>query len=141
MSHPDFSGLRFRLLEGGLAPRFVERTVLELKDHYVDAEADALNAGCSAEEAAARARDALGSESAIAASALARPELMGFAHRWPRCARGLRAFAWYCVLPAVPVVYCAQRGDSIARWGASVSLAILATAVLLFGMQSVLAGF
>jgi hypothetical protein len=66
---------------------------------------------------------------------------MSFAYRWPRCARGLRALALCCVLPAVPLVYCAQRGDSIARWGASVSLAMLATAALLFLMQSMLAGF
>lgn len=140
MSAPDFSRLRLRLLEGGLAPRFVERTIRELQEHSTDIECDALNAGVPASAAAAMARSALGSDAAIAAAALEQRELLTWVHRWPRCARSLRAAAFCMILPAVPVVYCTQRGGSIARWGASVSLAVLATGAWLLIMQMTLAG-
>jgi hypothetical protein len=137
MPSPEFKRLRLRLLESGVAPRFVERTILELQEHYSDIELDALNEGLSASAAAARARCALGSETALVAAVCAQPELLCWVHRWPQCARWLRSLAFYALLPAVPVVYCAQRGSSIARWSASVSLATILTSALLFAMQRI----
>jgi hypothetical protein len=140
MPFPDLKRLRLQLLEGGLAPHFVERAILELQDHYEDIEADALNSGLSASAASALARSSLGSEAVIVAAALSHSELLTWVHRWPRCARSLRAAALCLILPAVPIVYCAQRGASIARWSASVSLAMVATGALLLSMQMILGG-
>ena len=135
MPAPEFRNLQLTLLAGGVAPRFVERTILELREHYADIELEALNDGLAASDASARARAMLGSEQAIAAAVCARPELMDFAHRWPLCARWLRALAFCAVLPAVPVLYCAQHGSSIARWSASVSLATIVTGAMLLALQ------
>jgi len=138
MPAPELTRLRAMLLEGGVAPCYVERTILELKEHYTDIEIDALNGGCSASAAAARARALLGSDAAIAAAVCAQQDLLCWSRRWPRCARSLHALALCAVLPAVPVIYCAERGGSIARWSASIGLAVLMTGALLFAMQEVL---
>ena len=71
---PDerFESLRLELLRSGVAPLYVERTVLELGEHYADLESAALAAGYGAEEAARAARAALGNEREIAAAVLAR---------------------------------------------------------------------
>ena len=140
MPAPELNTLRRKLLDRGVARHFVERTILELREHYTDIELDALNGGFSASAAAAHARAALGSDEAIAAAVAAQPALMTWAHRWPRSARGLRALTFYARLPAVPVAYCAQHGGSIARWGASVSLASVVTGALLLMLEHVLAG-
>lgn len=139
MQRPEFDRIRHELLAGGVAPRFVERTVLELEEHYADIAEDALAAGATPAAAARRAREALGREGAIVAAVLAQPELLGFERRWPRSARWLRALAYAAVMPFVPVVYCAHHGGTIARWGASVSLSIVLTSALLFLLQSTLA--
>jgi hypothetical protein len=139
MRAPEYKCLRLTLLESGIAPRFVERTILELREHYVDIELDALNSGLSASAAAAHARATLGSEVAIVAAVRARPELLSFAHRWPACARRLRAIAFYALLPAVPIVYCAQRRSAIARWGVSIGVAFVLTGGLLFLLQQAIA--
>jgi hypothetical protein len=138
MPDPQFNELRKQLLRGGVAPRFVQRTILELSEHYSDIESDALDCGASPEEAAAQARSVLGSEQAIAAAVLAHPELQDWTRQWPRAAVCLQSLLLFAVLPAVPVVYCVYRGPSIARWSASVSLALLFTAGLLLGLRSLL---
>jgi len=139
MQAPELDRLRLALLEGGVAPRFVERTILELREHYLDIAAAALDSGRSPDEAGELARAALGSERSIAAAVLAEPALLSFDRRWPRSARWLRAAAFYLVLPAVPVVYCTQHGGTIVRWGASVSLGMMITSALLFLLQSFIA--
>jgi hypothetical protein len=138
MPAPDLATLRRQLLQGGVAPYYVERAILELREHYADIENEAMAHGLSAPEAAAYARTCLGDDTAIASAACARPELLLWTRRWPRTARSLHALALCVVLPAVPVVYCAHRGGSIMRWGASASLAAAMTAGLLFAMQQLL---
>ncbi len=135
MSKPRFERLKRALLDGGVAGRYVQRTVLELQDHYTDIENEALAAGLSAHDAARQARAALGSEKSIAAVVIAHTELRDWTHRWPRAARYARTAVLLIVLPVVPVLYCAYRGPSIARWSISASLALLLTGGLLLGMQ------
>jgi hypothetical protein len=139
MPEPQFEGLKRRLHAGGVSGRCVERTLAELRDHYADIRQSELGRGVSPAEAAAAARAAIGDERAIAAAILARPELKAWAYRWPRTAGALRSTALIAVMPAVPVIYCAYRGDAIARWGASVGLATLMTGTLLLVLQSLVA--
>jgi hypothetical protein len=135
MSKPRFDRLKLALLEGGVAPRYVQRTILELEDHYADIANEAIAAGLSAADAAAEARAALGSEESIARAVIARTELRDWVHRWPRAAHCVKTAVLLVLLPVVPVVYCAHRGPSIVRWSISASLALFATSALLLGMQ------
>jgi len=138
MSKPRFERLKLALLEGGVASRYVQRTILELQDHYTDIENEAIAAGLSARDAAAQARAALGSNKSIASAVIAHTELRDWTHRWPRAARYARAAVLLVVLPVAPLLYCACRGPSIARWSISASLALLVTGSLLLGMQWVI---
>ena len=119
---PDerFESLRLELLRSGVAPLYVERTILELGEHYADLESAALAAGYGAEEADCAARAALGNERAIAAAILARPELLTFSTRWPRVAHCLHSAA---TLPGLPLLYCIEHRPDLARWGVSLGVA------------------
>lgn len=113
---PQLEALKLELLRGGVSRVYVERTLLELHDHYEDLEQAAIAAGLSSAEAARAAREQLGDESAIAAAVLARPELKIWSHRWPRTARCLRSAA---TVIAMPGAYCIDRRAEIARWSAA----------------------
>jgi hypothetical protein len=119
---PDerFESLRLELLRSGVAPLYVERTILELGEHYTDLESAALAAGYGAEEADRAARAALGNERAIAAAILARPELLTFSTRWPRIAHCLHSAA---TLPGLPLLYCIEHRPDFARWGVALGVA------------------
>ena len=120
MCDERFESLRLELLRSGVAPLYVERTVLELGEHYADLEASALAAGDSAEEAARAARVALGTECEIAAAILARPELLTFSTRWPRVAHCLHSAA---TLPGLPLLYCIEHRPDLTRWGVALGVA------------------
>ena len=60
MRERQFESLRLELLRSGVTPVYVERTILELADHYCDLESAALAAGLDADEATRVARDTLG---------------------------------------------------------------------------------
>jgi hypothetical protein len=115
---PDerFESLRLELLRGGVAPLYVDRTIVELCEHLADLESSALAAGCSAEEATRSARDTLGCDRAIAAAILAQPTLMSFSTRWPR-------IALIGTLPGLPLLYCIEHRPELARWGVALSVA------------------
>lgn len=83
MRNARYEGLAERLLCAGVAPRHVYRTVFELQGHFEDLVAEFQGQGRSRQESEAAASDRLGSEDAIVASVLARPELMSRARRWP----------------------------------------------------------
>lgn len=139
MPERRFHSLRLALLDGGIKPRYVRRTVIEIGEHYEDLRQEALDRGLDAEAAGTEARARLGSNDAIVRAARERPELLCWSHRWPRTARWLRTGVLFVLLPAVPVVYCVYRGPVIVRWGVSASLASLLTGVMLFLMQSMIA--
>ena len=122
---PDtrFEALRLELKQGGVAPVYVERTVVELEEHYADLESAALDAGLRAEEAARAARDTLGDERAIAAAILSRRELLGFSARYPRVAHCLHSAATLGAIPGLPLMYCIEHRPELVRWGAALGLA------------------
>jgi hypothetical protein len=124
MPSAQFESLRLELLRGGVAPVYVERTLLELEEHYADLQSDALAAGFAAEEAARSALTALGSERAIAAAVLSRPELLEWSTRWPRVALCVRSAATIGVLPGLPLVFCIQHRPELARWGGALGIAL-----------------
>ena len=91
MRDEPFESLRLELLRSGVTPVYVERTILELAEHYTDLKSAALAAGLGADEAARAARVTLGDERAIAAAILAHPELLTFSTRHPRVAHCLQS--------------------------------------------------
>lgn len=130
---PDigFGALRQALYEQGVAAGYADRLVTELREHRRDLEAESLAVGNSPSKAALCAKQRLGSEAAIVAQVLARPELRG---PWSSLRAALRplqlAFAsgetqWPAGMIAAPAV---------ARWTASVSLGTLITIAMLFAL-------
>jgi len=122
---PDarFESLRLELLRSGVAPVYVERTIVELGEHYDDLESAGLAAGLGAEEAARTARATLGNERQIAAAVLARPELLTFNTRWPRLAHCLHSAATIGTLPGLPLLYCIEHRPELARWSVALGVA------------------
>jgi hypothetical protein len=137
MPAPDLNlkNLERLLLEGGATRWCVYRTIQEIKDHYCDIELDVLDDGVPAAEAAAIARSAIGDERAIAAAVLANADLLVWSRRWPRVAGTANRFCYWALLPVAPVVYCANHGSGIARWGVSASLAALVTGGILLSLR------
>jgi hypothetical protein len=122
---PDtrFEALKLELQKGGVAPVYVERTLLELEDHYLDLEQDALAAGLSRAEAERAALAAIGSQQAIATAVLARPELREWSVRYPRAAAYLRSATTIGLIPGMPVMFCIEHRPELARWAAAVAAA------------------
>jgi hypothetical protein len=133
-SREQFAALRLELLRGGVAPLYVERTILELGEHYEDLENDARCAGMSEEDAALTALKMLGSEQTIAAAVMARPELMSWSRRWPTVALCVRSAATIGALPALPVLYCV-RSEELVRWSGAVASAVVLVGLLLAGLN------
>jgi hypothetical protein len=124
---PDrgFHELERQLLQGGIARAYVERTILELTAHCADLERDALAAGLSRAAAARAARTALGSERAISAAILARPELLAWSRRWPRVAACVSSVVFVGAMAEVPVIFCVHRATDILRWAIAGGLAVI----------------
>ena len=122
---PDgaFESLRLELLRRGVAPLYVDRTIVELREHCADLESSARSAGYSAEEAARVARNMLGSDRAIAAAVVAQPALLSFSTRWPRVAHCLQSAAAIGTLPGLPLLYCIEHRPELARWTVALGVA------------------
>ena len=123
MREGQFESLRLELLRRGVTPAYVERTVLELEEHYSDLENAALASGVGAGEAARLALATLGDERAIAAAVLAHPELLTFSTRHPRLAHYLQSAASIGALPGLPLMFCIEHRPELTRWMAAVGLA------------------
>ena len=123
MRDEPFESLRLELLRSGVTPVYVERTILELAEHYTDLESAALAAGLGADEAARAARATLGDERAIAAAILAHPELLTFSTRHPRVAHCLQSAVAIGTLPGLPLMFCIEHRPQLARWAAAVGVA------------------
>lgn len=116
MREGQFESLRLELLRSGVSPVYAERTVLELEEHFSDLESAALASGADRDEASRLALVTLGSQRAIAAAILARPELLTFSTRYPRVAQ-------YLTLPGLPLMFCIEHRPELTRWMAAVGLA------------------
>jgi len=123
MRDERLESLRLELLRRGVTPVYVERTILELTEHYSDLESAALASGLSADEAACVARETLGDERAIAAAILAHPQLLTFSTRYPRVAHCLQSAAAIGTLPGRPLMFCIEHRPELARWAAAVGAA------------------
>ena len=123
MRESRFEALKLELLQGGVAPVYIARTLLELEEHYTDLEQDALATGLSREEAERAALAALGSERQIAAAVLARPELRAWSVRYPRFAYCVRSATTIGLIPGVPVMFCIEHRPELTRWAAALMAA------------------
>jgi len=83
MSEIDINKLRKELLTGGVAPKYVRRTLEELGQHFSDLENTALKYGVSQNEASKQAKTELGKEDLIISEILAKPELKSWSSRYP----------------------------------------------------------
>lgn len=123
---PDrhFERLRSRLLDGGVSPRYADRLVTELYEHYCDLRNERTSAGDSSFSAGRQARSSLGSDAAILSEVLNRPELRG---RW----HDLRAALRFARASAGAITIGAYGGAAVARWGLSISLGLVMTTTTL----------
>jgi hypothetical protein len=135
MRDAQFESLRLELLESGVAPAYVERTILELGEHYADLESAAREAGLGADEAARVALASIGTERAIAAAVLSRPELLSFRTRHPRVAQCLNSAASIGTLPGLPLLFCIEHRPELARWGAALGAAATLMGGVLAGLN------
>jgi hypothetical protein len=123
MADNRFEALKLTLQKGGVAPVYIDRTLLELEEHYADLEQDAIAAGLSRDEAARVAHAALGTERAIAEAVLARRELLEWSLRYPRVASCVRSATTIGLMPGMPVMFCVEHRPELTRWAAAVMAA------------------
>jgi len=119
MRNDRFSGIRERLLRGGVSPRHVRRTMEELESHFADLVAARESTGLSHPESEALAATQLGSDDVLVASMLARPELRSWSRRQPWLAFGLLpvlAFAALFVLSIVGFVASLEFAQHSLGW-------------------------
>jgi len=135
MRDARFELLRLELLEAGVAPVYVERTILELAEHYADLERAALDGGLRPDEAARAALASLGSQRAIAAAVLSRSELLTFRTRHPRVAHYLHSAAAIGTLPGLPLMFCIEHRPELTRWGVAISVAATLMSSVLAGLN------
>jgi hypothetical protein len=135
MPDGQFESLRLELLRRGVTRAYVDRTILELTEHYADLERASVAAGLRADEAARVASETLGNDRAIAAAILAHPELLSFSARYPRVAQCLHSAAAIGLLPGLPLIFCLAHRPGLARWGAAVSLAATLMGSVLAGLN------
>lgn len=84
MQSVNFARLRIRLLKGGVAPKFVKRSIQELQQHLDELIAQEQSDGTSETEARAAALTKLGDEEKYVKEALAKKELLSWSRRYPR---------------------------------------------------------
>lgn len=135
MPEPDFEELRRHLLNSGISPRFVRRTVDELREHYDDLKLDLAEQGASAHEAAHIAAEQLGQLDVIAAHIKGRLELHRWSYRYPSIGRIALPVMCVAALPIAPIMAGANHAQALARWGAILALSALVTASLFLAMQ------
>jgi hypothetical protein len=135
MPDGQFESLRLELLRGGVTRTYVERTILELAEHYADLERAAVASGLRPDEAAHAALETLGTDRAIAAAIIAHPELLTLRARYPRVAQYLHSAAAIGTLPGLPLIFCLAHRPGIARWGAALSLAVTLMGSVLAGLN------
>jgi hypothetical protein len=116
MRNPPFSALRERLLRAGVSPRGVRRVIGELEDHFADILRELEAQGVPAKEARSQAFARLGAEDVLAASILAKSELMSWAHRRPAVAFALLPVPAFAASFVVSIVVLAAAGHCAHAW-------------------------
>lgn len=90
--------MRFQLIRGGVAPKFVKRTLTELDAHYHDLKNHAIADGLPEREASAKANSAIGDEKTLVAEFLNKPELKSWLWRYPK--------SIFLLLPLLTLLVC-----------------------------------
>lgn len=139
MPSDELQSLRKRLLRSGIAPRFVDRAVSELHDHFEDIENEACARGDSDNEAAVQAIERIGAIESIVNSYSGKPELKCWMYRYPRMARVILPVAYVVASPVALVNSGARYAPFVARWCACLLLGALVTATMLLLMQMTIA--
>lgn len=132
---PDFDALRSHLLEAGISPRFVRRTMTELRDHYDDIRHDIAQQGITEHETVRLATEQLGDLHVIAKHVRSRTELRRWSYRYPAIGRIALPLLCVAALPIAPFVVGANHAQALVRWGAILALSGLVTAGLFLAMQ------
>lgn len=135
MPEQDFTSVRSRLLEAGVAPRHASRIAQELNDHYRDLCADFAAEGIDGAEAIDMASAQLGPLDAVIESVSRRPELRLWCYRYPRLGRIALPLAYMLALPAVPLAAGAGYVPALARWSAIMAASACITAATFLIMQ------
>lgn len=132
---PDFQALESNLLAAGVAPRHVRRTVTELREHFEDIVDAERSAGLDLSAAQGLATREMGSFESVVAAMRARPELLSWAHRYPRLAVLVYPLTCLALLPVAPVFAGVAHASQIARWGLCMMFGALVTASMFLLMQ------
>ena len=135
MPEPDFEELHRHLLSSGISPRFVQRTIVELREHYDDLKLDIAEQGASTRETARIAAEKLGSLDVIARHVTDRLDLRRWSYRYPSIGRIALPIMCVAALPIAPIMVGANYAQAVIRWGAILSLSALITAGLFLAMQ------
>lgn len=135
MPRPDFTVLRKNLIEAGLGPRHVHRTISELDDHFDDIVEASLEDGLSLTDAEQRAMQSLGDFNDIARAMDACPDLKSWAWHFPKLALLVYPLACVAALPAAPLIAGAQNAPQLGRWLTCLLLGGLVTASMFLVLQ------
>ena len=99
-----FDDLRETLLKGGIAPRHVKRYLRELSEHLADLTAAQRDAGFDADDAAARARAALGPDAELASAMLKQRDFRSLSARFPWAVFSIAPLVVMIIGTAFPVL-------------------------------------
>jgi hypothetical protein len=139
MREPNFKQFRSELLQAGIAPRHIRRTMLELQDHLDDLVEAELASGCDAAAARRRASREMGNLTDVAIAMRACPELQCWAYRYPRLAIVIYPLTCLALLPIVPVIAGVTHAEQVARWGVCLFFGALVTASMFLILQLAIA--
>lgn len=139
MPSGELQSLRKHLLCSGIAPRFVDRAISELHDHFEDIENEVAARGDSHDDATTQAIERIGAIKSIVNLYSGKPELKCWMYRFPRMARVILPVAYVVASPVALVNSGARYAPFIARWCACLLLGALVTATMLLLMQMAIA--
>ena len=139
MPEPDFKQFRSELLQAGIAPRHIRRTVMELQEHLDDIIEAELASGSDAATAKRRAGQEMGDLTDVAIAMRACPELQCWAYRYPRLALIVYPLTCLALLPVVPVIAGITHAQHVARWSACLFFGALVTASMFLCLQLAIA--
>ncbi|MGI9271416.1 MAG: permease prefix domain 1-containing protein [Woeseiaceae bacterium] len=135
MREPNFRQFQSQLLRVGISPRYVRRTVSELREHLDDLVDAELDAGRDLEDARRAAAQQIGDLREVAVAMRACPELRSWSYRFPRIAVVVYPLTCLALLPAVPVLAGIAHAPQLARWGACMVLGGTVTASMFLLLQ------
>jgi TonB family protein len=132
---PNFKVLSRRLVEAGVAQHFADRIRSELQDHFADLEEELMQAQRIQRRAALEARRRLGSNDAIVAEFMKRPELFCWVYRSRWLLHLLRAVSLVLLFFRAVSAGLAAWRPALLRYALAAGLALAVTTGILFALQ------